>query len=513
MSVIQIAHNAVDAKLIGADRRAELFVQKLLSYQVQGAETVTAFKQGHWDGRSSFYEMRHKRFPAGFVFLVQQRLTKLGYTVQIVRKPLPPPLGPEKPVFDEFAYSNPDYDYQLETANRLVKHGRMIAQIATGGGKSRVAQIATARILRPTLFLTTRSVLMYQMRDHFERMLKGLAEHHPELAHLKDYHVGVIGDGHYEPRRFVNVGMVQTFAHRLKEPDPLKSNEEQRQQAEIRQKTLRLLEMFEFVILEEAHEASGDSYYEIMAACKNAHYRLALTATPFMKEDEEANKRLMACSGPIGIKVTEKTLIDKGILARPYFKFLTPDKPPGLFKSTPWPRCYEIGVVNSAPRNAMIIREALRAVKHNLAVLILVARQSHGKILEKAMKDNGIRCEFIFGESDQLTRQRMLNRLANGAIQVLIGSTILDVGVDVPAIGMIIIASAGKAEVQFRQRIGRGLRRKKSGPNVAFIVDFIDGHNNILMRHSMQRRAIIQSTPGFAENILGNQDFDFSGFS
>ncbi|MBH8434009.1 hypothetical protein I8Q59_09430, partial [Acinetobacter baumannii] len=43
---------------------------------------------------------------------------------------------------------------------------------------------------------------------------------------------------------------------------------------------------------------------------------------------------------------------------------------------------------------------------------------------------------------------------------------LLDGGVDVPAVGLIILAGGGKAEVALRQRIGRGLRAKKFGPNV-----------------------------------------------
>lgn len=513
MSLIHIAHNAVDAKLLDADRETQLFVQKVLSYNVQGAETMSAFKSGHWNGRSSFYEMRNQKFPAGFVYLVQDRLTKLGHTVSIARTPLPEPLGPVRPIFDEFGYKDSNYDYQPRAVDRLVKHGMVIAQIATGGGKSRVAQMAVARIQRPTLFLTTRGVLMYQMYDHFTNLFKGLAKYESGLEHFADYKVGIVGDGINDPRKMVTVGMVQTFAQRIKEPDPFSSKEQQKEQAEIRARTIKLLEMFEFVILEEAHESSGDSFYEILRLCKNAHYRMALTATPFMSANEESNMRLMAASGPIGIKVSEKELIDAGILAKPYFKYITPDKPNGLFRSTPWPRCYEVGVVNSMPRNSAILREAIRGASLGLPVMILVSRQNHGKILSKALTDNKIKHAYIFGESDQATRKKNLKALEKGEIQVLIGSTILDVGVDVPAIGMLINASGGKAEIQLRQRIGRGLRKKKSGPNVVFVVDFNDVHNNTLMNHSYQRKSIVQDTSGFSENILlSHQDFDFSGF-
>lgn len=85
-------------------------------------------------------------------------------------------------------------------------------------------------------------------------------------------------------------------------------------------------------------------------------------------------------------------------------------------------------------------------------------------------------------------------------------------GVDVPAVGLIILAGGGKAEVALRQRIGRGLRAKKFGPNVAFIVDFTDQHNSTLKSHARQRLQIIRETPGFGENIVANFEFEKLGF-
>jgi superfamily II DNA or RNA helicase len=57
--------------------------------------------------------------------------------------------------------------------------------------------------------------------------------------------------------------------------------------------------------------------------------------------------------------------------------------------------------------------------------------------------------------------KKKLKSLAVGEIDVLVGSTILDVGVDVPSVGAVIIAGGGKAEVEFRQRVGRGYEQKK----------------------------------------------------
>ena len=125
--------------------------------------------------------------------------------------------------------------------------------------------------------------------------------------------------------------------------------------------------------------------------------------------------------------------------------------------------------------------------------MTLVRLKRHGQILMEMMKESGLRVDFIYGESGQTTRQK-LNSLASGEIDVLIGSTILDVGVDVPSVGAVILAGGGKAEVEMRQRVGRGLRAKKSGKRV-FITDFIDISNKYLLSHSYERKHIIDTTP------------------
>lgn len=568
MTTISIAHNAIHAKLHEPSRELKLAVQSILSYAVDGAEHSMQFKRGYWDGRSSFLDFKTGVFPAGFIHFVSAHLRRQGHTVNIVKRPLPTPLGPEKTVVDSFG-DDPRYDYQDQVIDQLLKHGQIIAQIATGGGKSRIAKKAFARINRPAMFLTTRGILMYQMHEAFERDL-GI-----KVSILGDGKFGhTVTDEHGNERMAVkkmSVAMVQTLVARLEEKTvdgeiekmaevrikkelkelstyrkslekrkvPLpqilalcgkfeeaqetarpsekeliaaataKVNEHMAQRA----RTIDLLKRFELVILEEAHEASGNSYYEILRHCTNAHYRLALTATPFMKNSEESNMRLMACSGPIAIKVPEKYLIDCGILARPYFKFVRlPAKPSKLFKHTGWQSAYRIGIVENDFRNRHIVYECRRMTQYGLTGMVLVQQTAHGERLADMLRTEGLRAEFIQGEDDQDGRKRALSRLANNEIDVLIGTTILDVGVDVPAVGYVILAGGGKAEVALRQRIGRGLRAKKIGPNVCLIIDFEDEYNEHLKGHAKTRQAIIEGTDGFNEQILrSGADFDLKG--
>lgn len=497
--LVQIGYNPVTAKLFHADEGAKVIVSTLLSYIVDGYEYSDAFKSRGWDGRSTFFNFQAATFPRGFVDDVEAALQAAGYTVQRVCKPLPAPLGPENPVVDAFG-GDERYDYQPETVRQLIKRGSMIARVATGGGKSRIARLVTARINRPTLFLTTRAVLLRQMEEGYNS---------------SGFDVGVLGDGEWEPK-FINVAMVQTLIKRLEEPADHDNSAAAMRQRRIRRQTIAYLETVELLIGEEAHESSGNGFYEVCRAMKNANYRIALTATPFMKDNQEANMRLKATFGGIGIDITEKMLIDRGILARPIFKFLDTAPPSGLRKTSPYLRAVELGIIENIHRNTAIVREVVRAKSYGLPSMILVQRKEHGKILARMLEEAGVRCTYIFGEDKGHSRTKALTALKEGSIDCLIGSTILDVGVDVPAVGLVVLAGGGKAEVAHRQRIGRGLRAKKAGPNICLVLDFHDTSNKHLRTHAQSRQAIVTQTPGFAENVLANDndfDYDAMGFT
>lgn len=561
MGTITIASGTTWAKLIDAPREIALKVSELLSFQVSGFDAMknAGRVNRNWDGRSTLYSFKQHRFPAGFAAYVIAKLEREGNKVIWLKKPAPAPLGQSRPVVDPFGYDNPNYDYQPFTVDQLIKHERGIAQVATGGGKSRIARIAYRQIGRRTLFITTRGVLMYQMRDNFQENIKE--------------RVGVMGDGVWEPSKGFNVAMIQTLSQRIeakdfdsemesylvaqntadaKKTDTLKRKQVKqkvpmadrvKQISELHKKladerpsdeevcrklqekvtlhnkrrleTLELLKTFELVILEEAHEAGGDSYFKVCQACTNAYYRLALTATPFMRGDEESNMRLMACTGSVFARVTEKDLIEKGVLATPKFLILNSPRPDGLYRTSNWSRAVDKGIVNNEWRNNKCISVAQQAKSYGLTTMILVQRKAHGDTLKKLCADQGLRAAFIFGDSTQNERQHYLNKLGAGDLDVLIGTTILDVGVDVPSVGAVVLAGGGKAEVALRQRIGRGLRAKKVGPNICFVVDFLDEHNDHTREHALTRLKIINDTPGFKENIIRGNEIPFQelGFS
>jgi superfamily II DNA or RNA helicase len=505
--IARVLSNPVVAKVEGIDDPTKLALSEAMSYIVEGYEHTAAGQSG-WDGRTTLYDWTSGKFPAGFIPTALAILQQSGYTAQQVKHPLPTPLGPlptnGNPLVDSFPF-DADREYQFKCVRILEKHGSFIARVATGGGKSRIAALCIKRIARKTVFITTRQVLLYQMGEALE-----------EAGFKTSY----IGDGVWDTSGDVVLAMVPTLAQRIAPfapadgVTPAENAAAATKHQKRQQEAIDFLDTVEFVIAEEAHEAGGQGYFDVCKALRRAHYRLALTATPMMR-DGESNVRLVAMFGPIRIEVSEEQLIEAGILATPKFKFIPIDKtkqPPTLRRTTAWQKAEELGIVQNHIRNKHVCAEVIRASRWGLPAMVLVKRKNHGKILHEMLKQYGLKGTYIFGESDKDKRKDALQKLKDGRYHYVIGSTILDVGVDVPGIGVLVLAGGGKAEVAHRQRIGRGLRRKTNVPNFAFIVDFDDGNNKHLIKHAKQRRAIVEQTPGFKQGILSPRtDFDLVG--
>lgn len=477
---LTIATNATTGKILKAGIEEKKIAVEALSYFVDGYEQTPSFKANRWDGRSSMYNWEEDTFPVGLIRMVNYSFKKNGYNVVNVSKPLPAPLGHLPKTLGGFSYSD-RYDYQWEAISALEQRGQMIARFATGGGKTFCAALAIAKINRPTLILTKRQPLFHQFHERLKKF---------------GFESGLIGDSIMDINSDLTIAMTQTLSARLAEKD-----------------IQEYLNTVEFIIGEEVHEVSDNSYWSIIQRCPNAYYKMGLTATPFMKEKSESNMKLLSSFGSVGIDVPEKLLIDRGINAKPIIKFASYERPDALRFGSNYAKAVNNGIITNIHRNKLIVEHAVKARDHKMPCLILVKRKEHGKILERYLNNLKIKSEFIFGETNNKKRKDALNNLSTGKTEVLIGSTIVDVGIDVPAIGLVIMAGGGKDEVAYRQRIGRGLREKTKGPNVCFILDFRDEHNMHLNNHFIERLKIIKGTNGFVENLLPEgEDFPWRLF-
>jgi superfamily II DNA or RNA helicase len=95
-------------------------------------------------------------------------------------------------------------------------------------------------------------------------------------------------------------------------------------------------------------------------------------------------------------------------------------------------------------------------------------------------------------------RKEVLQRMKTKELMCIIGTSLLDEGVDVPSATAGIFAGGGKSSTRELQRVGRFIRRDKDDPNktCAFIEEFFD-HTKWLMNHAKLRRKILETEPQF----------------
>lgn len=342
--------------------------------------------------------------------------------------------------------------------------------LGTGAGKTAIAIACTKALNLPTLFLTHRVNLLNQTAQRF-------TEQFPECQN----HIGLIGDGAFQPNH-LTIATVQTIQSRYKK-DP--KNIE------------KLLEKYKFLIIDEAHRSGSKQFHVPASLCKNAYYRLALTATPFMKGNAEEDMFLRGVAGDVITKVDTDFLIENGYLARPFFKFFSieaDDKE--LKKLTNWQDIYEMGIVKNKKRNKIICSQTRKLIESQKKVLIVVLNVKHGKLLTQIMKDIGIRVKFMHGSKSYKHREKALQEIAEDKLDVIVATNIFDEGIDVNNINVVILAAGTKSAPGLFQRTGRSMR-KKDTDNYAIVIDFIDKQNEKLFNHSMKRYNMVKNEKGF----------------
>ena len=102
-----------------------------------------------------------------------------------------------------------------------------------------------------------------------------------------------------------------------------------------------------------------------------------------------------------------------------------------------------------------------------------------------------IRHLFLYGELGSEERQTGLQLLKSGDVDVIISTSILDEGVDVPNINSVIYARGGKSTRKLLQGIGRGLRKKEDESALKFY-DFMDYTSQYLLAHSLNRYKVLK---------------------
>ena len=234
---------------------------------------------------------------------------------------------------------------------------------------------------------------------------------------------------------------------------------------------------------------------------------MSVTATPLMKGNRQDDLKLIACSGDVIYRLTNKDLIERGILAKPYFTFVEvpgftlPDGKP-VTRRTPYQKAYKAGIVENDLRNRLVVSETIQLVQRGRQTVVLVKEVAHGKKLDKMLREHGIKSRFVYGDKNADEREEALLALRNREINALVASTILDEGLDEDSISALVLAGGGKSQISLFQRVGRAMRSRKGEDlkrfgNTCEVVDFIDTGDHRLMKHSALRWDFVKKEEGW----------------
>lgn len=233
----------------------------------------------------------------------------------------------------------------------------------------------------------------------------------------------------------------------------------------------------ELLIVDEFHHAASETYHRISSKAVNAFYRYMFTGTHFRTGDDGLAMEAI-CSNVLA-SIPLPYLVEHRFLAHPRITFL-PVR--GRIAAQDWREAYEVGIVDYAPRNDMIVRLA-----HNLALdngvptIVLTRRRRHADLLGEQISESVV----VKGGENALT-SRSVRRFLDGHHQVLVGTTVLGEGVDVPRAAALIYASGHSDGVTMMQSYFRPLTARDDKP-VGRIYDFYDRHHRTLAMHSKKR--------------------------
>lgn len=221
-------------------------------------------------------------------------------------------------------------------------------------------------------------------------------------------------------------------------------------------------------------------------ATTKAAYRVGLSGTPLARGDRRSVQAIAAL-GPVIYRQRADELVKAGILARPQIKMAVVAQ---ACSRPTWQGVYGDLVVRSAKRNAALVTMAQRCEK---PALLFVKEVAHGKHLERALLNAGLRAGFVWGSHGSAYRRSMISRLVRADLDVLVCSVVFQEGVDIPSLRSVIVASGGRSVIAAIQRVGRGTRIERNHAGVVIkdsfeVWDVADRGHDWMERAAKERR-------------------------
>ena len=434
-----------------------------------------------WDGYKKLFNIQTRRFPIGLLHRVIGLFENNGIPVNIVNKRK----------YDDLVYLyeyDPSFlrDYQRECILASIINGNGIVKVATGGGKTSIAGCTIGTLGKKSIFIVHTRDLLYQAKESFQRLFPNET-------------IGQIGDGIIDYQN-ITVATIQTLAilgnveiGNNKYDEESQNDEAKIEADKIKREAFRqYANTVQCVMMDEVQIVCSQTAYNVRFLFEYASYAFGYSASPW--RDDGSDLMIEGAFGKRIADVTASQLIKQGYLIKPIIEihethYDISDQP------TKYVEVYKKFIVENDMRNIQVTNDAIKEYNDGKNTLILVTQIKHGEELQKIMSAMGIPVTFISGKSGMKKRRQAIEDMRNGKIQILIATTIADVGLDIPRLESLIEAGSGKSSVTALQRLGRIMRPFENKTTCKFIS--YNDHVRYLSEHIERKVEIWSTEPEF----------------
>ena len=426
--------------LVTTEKKLINALRKKYSVKVPGYSYTPQYRSGRWDG-TKYYISNKGKFRTGLLQHILEDLDtlELKYTIKYVDKN-------NEELSDYTIDSIELRPYQECIIEAALDLKRCIVQAPTGSGKTFImASILKAMGDRPGIIMFNQKQILVQTYEIFKKL---------------GFDVGIaFGEGvDIKP---VTLCTVQSIDKVM--PTHLKTAE--------------------FIMVDEVHEFSkGELTTAAIGSFPKAAFRYGFTAT--VPSDRMAKLNLVSRIGQITRETSVKELVSEGYLASYNIRIVdTPGDVESGDESLSYMESYDKYIINNKERNNKIAElvEKIREEDRYSRILILVKNLSHASTLHKLI-EGSFKLE---GKDSMEDRNAVIKKFKDTDKSVLIGTKILQTGVDIPHITDLINARGLRSEIATIQALGRGLRLHQSKDHLN-IIDFMD-KAPYLEKHSKSR--------------------------
>ncbi len=351
------------------------------------------------------------------------------------------------------------YDFQKEALKAWIRAGcRGTVVVPTGGGKTYIGMAALYYMSIPTLICVTTIELARQWKQKLKEHL--------------GIDAGILGGGHHDVRD-VTVAIYNSAVNYVND----------------------IKDKFDFIIFDEVHHVPAESFRKIAFLCK-ARKRLGLSATPQRYDRNEA--LIFFSVGNVVYKARYDEMV-KLKLASPlkYYRFyvrLSPEEEAEYVK--------ELNKSESRNKIQKLMKIAFSAKQKYELLKKIVGKLPDDKILVfcqfvdqaekayKAVREVAKRqAALLTGSTNAKQRKRYFEEFKSGKKRILVTTSVLDEGIDVPDAETAIILSGSGTERQMIQRIGRVIRYRPG--KVAKVIEIIT-RNTVEERIAERRSKVLK---------------------